>query len=183
MRLARSAFTMVEMMVVLLLIGVVASYLLPRLNRRSPAVEWATILRDLDNIIFFTRQEAIANQKVYRLAFKSNNKAPDEVRIEQELDDLEKPGKKIYQLVSSYYFTTTYLFDPAIKLDAVYLGKQEMLADQRGVAYCYVISDGLVQDVMIHLVRKLDNVETKGSFRMNPFFGKFEFYEGAVKPS
>lgn len=178
----RSAFTMVEMMIVLLLIGVVASYLLPRLNRRSPALEWSTILRDLDNLIFFTRQEAIANQKIYRLAFKSNKNAPDQVLIEQEMDDPEKPGKKIYQLVSSYYFATTYTFNPAIKLAAVYIGKQDMLEDQRGWGYCYVIPDGLVQEILIHLVRKLDNEETKGSFKMNPFFGKFEFYESVLKP-
>lgn len=183
MKLMRSAFTMVEMMVVILLIGVVVSYFLPRLNRRSPALEWSSILRDLDNLIVFTRQEAIAHQKVYRLAFKSNRNAPDEVRVEEEQDDPQKPGKKIYPLVSSYYFKTTYLFNAAIKLDGVFQGKTEMLAEQKGVAYCYVVSDGLVQDVMVHLVRKLDNQETKGSFRMNPFFGKFEFYEGSVKPT
>lgn len=179
----RCAFTMVEMLVVLLLVGVVASYILPRLNRRSPAVEWSTILRDLDNVIFFTRQEAIANQKVYRLAFKSNRNAPDEVRIEEEKDDPEKIGRKIYAPVSSYYFKTTYFFDPAIKLAAVYQDKQEMLAEQKGWAYCYVISDGLVQEILVQLVRKLSNQESKCWYKMNPFFGKFELYEGAAKPT
>lgn len=178
----RSAFTFIEITVVLALIGVIAAVLLPRLVRRSPAVEWKNILDDFNNIVSFTRQEAVANQKVYRLTFKSSGEQGlDTIMIEEEKDDPDKPGKKIYPIVFSYYFTTTYTLAKGVKLSAVYIGKQNQL-DEKGGAHCYIIPDGLVQDVIIRVIRTINGVESKGSFRMNPFMGTFEFFDGFIKP-
>lgn len=178
----RSAFTFIEITVVLALIGVIAAVLLPRLVRRSPAVEWKNILDDFNNIVSFTRQEAVANQKVYRLTFKSSGEQGlDTIMIEEEKDDPDKPGKKMYPIVSSYYFTTTYTLAKGVKLSAVYIGKQNQL-DEKGGAHCYIIPDGLVQDVIIRVIRTINGVESKGSFRMNPFMGTFEFFDGFIKP-
>jgi Tfp pilus assembly protein FimT len=176
------AFTFLEMVVVLLLIGVIATVFIPKISRRSPTAEWSNVLDDLNNLVFFARQEAISNQRVYRLVFQSRQNAPDTVRVEQENDDPEKPGRKIYTPVSSYYFSATYQFSDQLKLKAVYSGKYDTLAEQRGNAFCYVIPDGLVQDIAVQITRRIDSVETGGTYRMNPFFGKFEFYDGYVKP-
>ena len=170
------------MMVVMLLIGVFATVFLPRMFRRSPAVEWKTIADELNNLVAFARQEAIANQKVYRLVFKRNPNAADTVSVEEEAPHPEKPGRVIYKSVSSYYFSTTYRLADAVKLKAVYLGKQEMFEELRGVAYCFVIHDGLVQDVLVQLERRINNIETIASFKMNPFLGRFGLHEGVLKP-
>ena len=75
---------MIEMMVVIFLIGVMATFVIPRLAHKTPQSEWSTILYDLNNLAFFARQEAISNQAVYRLNFKSGGNAPDLIIIEQE---------------------------------------------------------------------------------------------------
>lgn len=185
MNIAQRAFTLIEILVVLLLIGVVATVIMPRLFRRAPHLEWKTVLDDMNNLAFFARQEAIANQKVYRLTFKTNRSAPDTIVVEQEYDDPEKPGHKLYKIVVPHYFQgqqTDYQFAPQIKLKAVYSGKQDMLEEQRGVAYCYIVPDGLAQQVLIQLVKKIETVEFFGSFKMLPFLGKFEFYDQLIKP-
>lgn len=178
----RLGFTLLEMMVVMLLIGVVATFLLPRLMKRSPLVEWKTILSDMNDLALFARQEAITNQKIYRLVFCSNQQGVDEITIEDEQDDQERPGKKKFMPVFSFYFSTKYRFAEQVKIKAVFLGKQEMIENQRGVAYCYIIPDGLVQEVLVHLIRKIDNVETGASFAINPFDGRFQLYDGFIKP-
>ncbi len=177
------AFTLLEVVVVVFLIGIIASIFIPRLFKRSPTAEWSSITEDLNSLALFARQEALANHFVYRLTFIANPKGTDSVRVEQEKDDPEKPGHKKYDLVSSYYLPTTYNFNTAIRLKAVYVGKTNMLDEQQGVAHCYIIPDGLVQDVIVHLVRRLNGVETSGSFIMNPFFGRFEFNEGLIRPA
>jgi prepilin-type N-terminal cleavage/methylation domain-containing protein len=179
---ASNAFTFLEMLVVLFLIGIVTTIFLPRLTRRAPKVEWANVLDDLNNLVFFARQEAIANQRVHRIVFKAGQNVPDSAYIEQELDDPEKPGHKIYQSVSSYYFSTVYRFADAIKIKAVFSGKQNMFDEQRGLAFGYIIPDGLVQDISVQLTRKIEHIETGGTYRISPFLGKFEFFDGYVKP-
>jgi prepilin-type N-terminal cleavage/methylation domain-containing protein len=177
----QSAFTMIELLVVLLLIGVASSVFLPRLFKRSPAASWTTILDELNNLVFFARQEAISNKNTYRLVFQSNPNGPDSVMVEEESDDPEKPGKKTYVPTSSFYMTTRYLFAPSVKFKAIYQGKRNVLVDGP-TAVCHIIPDGLVQDVWVQMVRKEENTEVGSTYRMNPFMGKFELIEDLVKP-
>ncbi len=176
------AFTMIEMMVVIFLIGVMATFIIPRLAYKNPQSDWSTILYDLNNLALFARQEAISNQAVYRLKFKSNSNAPDLMIIEKEELDPEKPGKKIYTPVSSYYLKLPYKFHPSVKIKAFYHGKKNELEDKFGDPCCYIVHDGLVQDVLIHLVRTEKGVESRVSFKMLPFYGKFEQYDDFIKP-
>jgi len=179
------AFTFIEILMVLLLVGVVAAVMMPMITRqRVSKAKWSIIEDDFNNLIFFARQEAIANQKVHRLTFSTSKESNlDQVSIEEELQDPEKPGKIIYVPVQSYYIETQYELDKSVKIRRVYVGNKEMFTENpvKG-AHCYVVPDGLVQDVIIQLTRTQDGKEEGGSLKMNPFFGKFEFEEGYVKP-
>ncbi len=176
-----SAFTLLEMMVVIALVAVIAAFTVPRLFRRAPAVEWKNITDDLNNLVLFARHNALEYRKPYRLVFRQNQQQ-DTVTVEASMDVPEKPGHIKYEPVAPDYMATTYKFADAVKLHAVYRGKIEMLADQHGVAYCAITADGLVQDVVVQLVRTLDGVESSGTLTMNPFFGTFDFVEGLVRP-
>ena len=182
MKKTSAAFTLIEIMVVVMLVGMMATMGLPRLFHRPPATEWPVIMQDFNNLVFFARQEAISNQTIYRLTFNSNDKGPDFVMVEEEKDDTEKPGRKFFERVYSPFLTTKYELSEYIKIKAVYYGKTEMMAENKGIGYCYVVSDGLVQDVIVHLLRIYDGVESKVSFKMMPFLGNFEYFDGFVKP-
>jgi prepilin-type N-terminal cleavage/methylation domain-containing protein len=177
---ASHAFTLIEIMVVVMLVGMMATIGLPKLFHRSPALEWRVILEDFNNLIFFARQEAISNQKLYRLALKSNPKGLDFILVEEEKDDPEKPGRKIHERDYSPYVTTKYELSEQVRISAVYYGKTEMMAENKATGYCYVISDGLVQDVIVHLIRNYEGVESKASFRMMPFLGAFEYLDETI---
>jgi len=176
------AFTLIEMMVVIVLVGIVATVVFPRLFVRKPKAEWPNILDDLNNMVFFARQEAISDQKVYRLFFRSNTQASDFVVVEKEEKDPENPTKKIYEQVRSYYFETKYEFDESVKMVAFYSDGKEQFEANKNNAYCYVVHDGLVQDVMIRFVKKKNDKEIKTTFKMQPFRGEFAMYEGFLKP-
>lgn len=182
MKKVQVAFTLLEILVVITIIGIIIALIVPRLAHHPPQAEWSTILNDLNDVVYFARQAAISDQKVCRLLFKSNQNSPDTVTIQEEADDPERPGKKIYTAISSHFFNTTYTFHESVKLKAVYHGKVEEFADNKGQGFCYIIHDGLVQDILIHLVRKDKNVEMPASLKIMPFFGKFEFHDGHVRP-
>lgn len=180
--ITRQAFTMIEMMVVIFLIGVLAIITIPRLAYKNPQSEWNTILYDLNNLVLFARQEAIANQRTYRLNFKVNGNKPDMVRVERKDQDPENPVKQIFTLVTSYYLKTEYQFHTSVKIKAFYLGKKNVLDTTDGETCCYIIHDGLVQDIILHLVRTEKGVESKASLRMLPFYGKFELFDDFIRP-
>ncbi len=176
-----AAFTLVEILIVVSIIGVVAS-MMPRLIRRAPTTEWSHVLNELNNLIYFARQEAIGKQHVYRLAFHAPTKGEHTMLVEHEQENPKKPGTKQFVPVSSDYISTLYSLPEVIKIDAVYLGKKEQLSEQKQRAFCHVVHNGLVQDCMIHMSRVLKEKETKVSFTVQPFLGVFELHEGTMKP-
>lgn len=177
-----SAFTLIEMMVVITLIGIVMAVGLPKMMHRRPESELTTVLEDLNNLVFFARQEAISDQKVYRLTFCANKTPPDEVLVEEGVDDPEKPGQTKFQLAASYTIKTRYVLHESVKIKSVFHGKQDDIASDVGKGYCYVIPDGLVQDVVVHVIKKEGKAEFKSSFKMMPFYGTFELSEGFIQP-
>ena len=183
MRGRRSGFTLLEILLVMVVIGVVATMTLPRLFRKKPQAKWETVLDEVNNLVSYARQEAISNQNIYRLHFQTTRAGGYRVQVEVESDDPEKPTQKLYTPTKSYYFNPQYTFPKSITIQAVYHGREEQLSQNRQHAYCYVIPDGLVQEILIHLVRKEeDEKESKVSFQMAPFFGKFELHTGLIRP-
>ena len=154
-----------------------------KLLKKEPESTWPVILGEFNDLIYFARQAAIANQNNYRLLFKSNKKdEKDFVVVEQEEDDPEKTDKKIYKQVDSEYFQTKYNLPKNVKMEGFYRGKKEQFEDNKGIAYCYIIPNGLVQDAMIYLKRKVDDEIFNSTLKVIPFLGRFEFYEEFLKP-
>ena len=179
---ARSAFTLIEIMIVMVVIGMLATIAIPRFFRKTPQSDWTTIVDEINNLVYYARQEAISTHKVYRLHFVAKKDETDSVMVEVEENDPEKAGRKIYLPVKSYYFNPVYKLPEIIEIEAVYHGKEEQLSENKSNAYCHVIPDGLVQETLIHLVRTEEKQESKSSLTMLPFFGKFELTKGFLKP-
>ncbi len=177
-----AAFTLIEIMVVIVLIGAVTAFFLPRMMQRSPTLDWTHILDEMNNLVSFARQEAIANQKEYRLVFMQKPKRTGAVVIEKEQPDPDNPGKRFFVSITSDYAPTIYKFPPEIYINGIFDGKEEQLAMYKGRGYCYVIPDGLVQDVLIHLTRTYKGTKSAMSLRMKPFYGLFELVVGHVRP-
>ena len=174
-------FSLIEMMVVLALIGLLISMVAPRFSRRSPSSDWKVIISELNNFTQFARQESVAEQVVFRLNFlRGKNKAPDCVVIEHWVG-VDKKGNQEFAQVSSPYMKTRYEFAENVRVKAVYLGKQELYIEN-GQAFCFVVPEGLVQDVYIQLVRTEEGKEDFVTLKMRSFEGAFELIERLVRP-
>jgi prepilin-type N-terminal cleavage/methylation domain-containing protein len=182
MMLRKGAFTLLEIMLVMVVIGIMATIAIPRLIRKSPSAKWESVLDEVNSLLYFARQEAISTYKVHRLHFTVKHRTSSVV-VEAESDDPEKPIRKIYTPTKSYYFNPKYTFPETILIEAVYTGKIEQLDKYRDHAYCYVIPNGLVQEVFIHLLKEEEGKKPeKRTLKVSPFLGKFILYEGYKKP-
>ena len=165
-----AAFSLMEIMIGLLIIGLGASMVVPRLLRRSPAVEWPAIQQELNNVLYFARQEAITSQKVHRLAFAQKKRT-----VTVEIEDGEvKPGVAKFSPVYSTYFATEYELPEQLRFEQVKLGKKELFGENKGMAYCYVVPNGLIQEAVVGLVREDSGEISKKSFAAAPFLGTFD---------
>ena len=180
-RSSSPGFSLIEIMVVIALLGLLLSMVMPRLSRRAPASEWKAIHSEFNNLAQVARQESIAEQTVFRLNFsRGKAPAPDTVTVER-LSKMSPDGKQEFTQASSPYLPTKYELPEGIHFRAVYQGKQDTL-QERGQAFCYVIPDGLVQDVYVQLTRMESSKEEPVTLKMLPFDGYFELIEKHIRP-
>jgi hypothetical protein len=171
------------MLLVMVVIGIMATMTIPRLTRRKPTAEWKVVTEEINNLLYYARQEAIANKKIYRLNFNSVATAVDKVEVEVEEDDPKKPDKKIYKSVKSYYFNPIYKFPEEISIEAIYHGKEEQLEIHNNHGFCHVIPNGLVQEIYVHLKREEEKGGiVKRTLKVSPFLGRFDLLEGFIRP-
>lgn len=178
----KKAFTLIEILVAIVVIAVMATIVSVKLFKRKPESDFSFVLNEFNNIIAIARQEAIANQKVYRVSFKSNKESQDYILIEQEYLNPEKIEQKLYKEIKLTYAKTKYVLPEEIKFYEFFQNKKEIFEENRGQAFCFVTPTGLVQPALIHVTKKQDENLLKASFNLLPFFGKFEFYDGFIKP-
>ena len=179
----KSAFTLVEMLAVIFLGCLLVSIIIPLLNRRQkPEESWETLHESLNQIASFARQEALIKRKVYRLVFEQVPHREGKIFVEQECPDPEHAEKKIYVAAKSDYQLTTLTFTHGRIIRAVYVGRQNVLADQVKQAYCYVIPDGMMQPIVLQVAKTDKFGEEVVSFQLNPFLGSFDRHEGKLKP-
>lgn len=176
----KNAFTLIELLLTIVVVGILATMALPRLIRKDSTTKLETVTTELNNLLYYARQEAISKHKNFRLHFIA--KKVHEVFVEMETEDPEKPSKSIFIPVKSFYFNPKYTFPKQIEIQAAYLGKTNMLEENKDHAYIHVVPDGLVEEVIIHLFKKDGNEETRSSLKVLPFLGKFELIKGHIKP-
>jgi len=166
---ATLGFSLIEIMIGLMIIGIGASLVVPRLIRRSPAIEWSALNQDLTDLLCFVRQEAIRTQKVHRLTFDKKKKTI----VAEYRDGEEKPGVPRFVPAQSTYFSAFYEFPDQISFGRVSQGKKDLFEEHRGKAWCYVVPNGLVQDISVELVRDDHGQVQKKTFEAAPFLGVF----------
>ena len=78
---SRRAFTLIEMLMVIMIMGIVVSVFLGRMSRGKKPETFETIGDQLNRMVLFVRQEALVNQKRYCLAFERGRDNPDRIII------------------------------------------------------------------------------------------------------
>jgi prepilin-type N-terminal cleavage/methylation domain-containing protein len=173
---SRSAFTLIEILLGLAIIGLGASLVMPRLTRRPHETEWPTIQHELNTMLFFARQEAIVTQKIHRIT--CNEKA--RTLVAEAPTGQEKNGVMQYEQVYSSYFTTQYELPSQVRFGAVKLGKKNLFEENKGIASCYVVPNGLIQEVSIELIRDDGSQTMRKVYQAAPFLGTFDDSEESV---
>lgn len=177
----RKGFTLAELMVAILILGILAAIVVPLVRPKSPSVIRETFILQLNSLVSFAVQNAIVTGKINNIFFNFSNKTI--TACVGSGNDVE--GK---QQIKSAYTTTRIKIPDQLKLRNFYIeGIDEMGRYAGGLldTYFYVIPDGFAQPVVINMVDIEDKVGRRNrhvGLILNPFSAQFEVYHEFKNP-
>lgn len=162
----KKGFTLIEIIVALLILGIMLTVGLPRLNRAG-----ATIIDDflvkLNTLVQEGAQRATTESVVYKITF--NFKA--------------KPA--VVELSAANKQVTAIIIPEVISVDELYINRK--LERGREEAWFFITPDGISQEVIINIIdtqrQETELTNSSFSFVLNPFTVQFKLYDFFQRPA
>lgn len=180
----KSGYTLLELMVAMLVIGLIASILSPSLfTRRIPRYERDQFVARLNSLVSTAVQQSILERAVHSIEFDFKKRIAALKRAPYsgaKADDFES----VQGLGSAGYYEWPEQF--SIK-QFIVEGKDLMKSFARketGEAWFFIVPEGLTQEVTINFIDTNDTIEgeaRKVGLVLNPFTAQFKVYENFQK--
>lgn len=178
----RSGFSLIEIMVAILIIGLMAAIVIPNLGRKKPEYERKQFLGHLNALVRLAAQQASATGKLHRLYFDfERNKVSVEVKAEGKNDK----GEQAFKPMKSAYLRSSLTWPKYYRVENFSIeGKDEGSADTKRTVWFFIMPDGLAQEVIINITDRNPTYRGKPKqigLVMNPFSAQFKIYDSFQK--
>ena len=183
----KSGFSLIEIMVAIVIIGIVAAIVVPNLGKSKARQERDKFISELNALTGFALHNAVKTKKLHQVFFDfAEGKREIYLKIFTQKD---KYGKDEWAPVTRSYVKNFVKMIDQLELKNFYVeGKDEvgkLSSGKGGNVYIYV-SDGICQNVVINY---LDNNQEKSGRNklplglvLNPFSAQFEVFDEFKKP-
>jgi prepilin-type N-terminal cleavage/methylation domain-containing protein len=182
----KSGFSLLEIMVAVVIIGLLAAIVIPNLGRSKARQERDKFISELNSLTGFALQNAVKTKKLHQVLFNFGKKEIY-LNIATEKD---KYGKMQYVQVKRSYVKNIVKMIDQLELKNFYVEGKDLAgtissSSKAGESWFFV-SDGICQTVIINY---LDNNQEKSGRNklqlglvLNPFSAQFEVFDEFKKP-
>jgi prepilin-type N-terminal cleavage/methylation domain-containing protein len=171
------AFTLLEVLFVILIIGVFSSMIIPNFAGRGPRYEREQFIARLNAITQFAWQQAIAQHKLHTVEFDFEKR-----RVHIEVADDVQPKKgELKKKPITDRLGTSFVWPAQLEIKQFFIEHvNEMSGRKIKSAYFVIMPQGLTQEVIINLFDikdTIDNRPRKVGLVLNPFSAQFSVYD------
>lgn len=173
-------YTLLEIMIVMLIIGVMASLLGPSLfSGRTPRYERDQFVARLNSLVSTAQQQAIIERTVHSLEFDFKKRlvtlkrAPYPGALADDFETIKGLGNAGYYVWPEQFEVKQFIIE----------GNDIMKAFSRkdtGEGWFFIVPEGLVQEVTINFLDTKDTIDgdaRKVGLVLNPFTAQFKTYD------
>lgn len=179
MKNKQSGFTIIELLLVIIIIGILSSTLVPLLKTKNPRYERKLFLARLNALMQLAWQRAVVMNSVIRVMFDVSKKT---IVLEQQVQQTGK-AEPSFTPIKQSYISSSLLIPSSLLIKKFFIeGSNEMDRVDKNTAqvWFYIVPRGLAQQVEINAI-DISNIKNKKTeffnIRINPFTGRFAEYE------
>jgi prepilin-type N-terminal cleavage/methylation domain-containing protein len=180
----KPAFTLVEILVTIALIGAMATILLPILRKR-PGAERKTAIANLNSLSVLARNQAIATGKNQKIVFDLKDHT---VHLEQETDEKNSSGVPVYKRSRQAYIQNSFDWPAHLQIKQFLVEGSDMMTKFSGAdtqqMWFFVAPSGLGQEITLNFIdvkNKRANAPRQIGLVLNPFTVQFKEYDAFQK--
>jgi prepilin-type N-terminal cleavage/methylation domain-containing protein len=186
---AYAGFSLVEILVALLLLGILMTYIMPSIDRFRPGYERKAFITNLSALTQRAWQSALATHQLHRVKFDMTHHL---VVIERSTGTKDPKGEDVYQEISGEYIRSEISWPDYLQIKEFFIDGVDQM-HRIGVpgfkveeTWFYAYPDGSVQEVVINMFDTKDASQSEAGTRLSlvlsPFTAKFTNYDTFQQP-
>lgn len=183
---AKHAFSLIELVVVMAIIGLMATIAIPALRSLFPRNERTVFLQNLNAVTTTALSNAVLSSAVTRIVFDFNEHL---IYCEEQVDKKTSSTDASFKRLDIRYVSSEIALPDMFSVQQFYIDtKDEMRLSvgdvKKDKVWFYVIPEGTSQAVIINMIdNQRSDEDNQFSFVINPFTCQFTYYEKFTQPS
>ncbi len=178
---SKTGFTFIELLVVIMLMGIVATMIIPNLQQRLPGHQRKAFVNELNTLLAFGWQSALATQQVHKVSFDLNAR-----KANLEVEEVSADGSTVVDKpVTQAYRKTSYEWPETIEIKNFYIdGVDDLGKTDRDVfnVWFYIVPEGLSQQIIMNVVDTSQTPQIELGLVLNPFTAQLKTYDTFQRP-
>lgn len=176
----RAGFTLLELLIVLLILGIIGSVLVPNLTRRTPRYEREQFIAGLNALLSVAQSQTMSTHTVHQIYINIPQRY---IMVRKPTDKIGKDGQPIFAELGGSYVRTQLDIPEQLTIKQFFIeGVNEMRGGRGGTQdlWFFLVPEGLAQQVTINMVDTEDTVADKPrpvGLVLNPFTAQFKVYD------
>ncbi|OGB96855.1 hypothetical protein A3F06_00580 [candidate division TM6 bacterium RIFCSPHIGHO2_12_FULL_36_22] len=181
----KPGFTLIEIMVVMVLIGIMAAVMVPTFRRSTPDQQRFKKISALNELMQNAWQNAIVTDKLQKIEFNFGRQT---IMLTQAKEGgLKEVDEQKFEPVGNNVTLNQLSWPEDYRIVNFYIGdKDQMRFGERETAWFFVVPDGLAQSVIINFVddkaSEASEFTVNVSLVLNPFYVQFKEYNEFQRP-
>jgi prepilin-type N-terminal cleavage/methylation domain-containing protein len=182
----KSGFSLLEILIVVLIIGLLSSMIAPNFQRATPRYEREAFIARFNTVVQFGWQQALITHKLHRVTVDIGKSL---ITLMADSGEKDKSGEAVFKLITNAVEDITCPIPDQILIKQFFIEGYDMMTKhgRSGTksAWFYIVPDGIVQNVVINCNDTKDTQDNKSrpvGLVMNPFSAQFKVYDAFQKP-
>jgi prepilin-type N-terminal cleavage/methylation domain-containing protein len=180
-------FSLLELVVVLVILGILGTIVMPNLGRLKPGYEHDQFTSNIRMLVRRAWQESLLNHQLHRIYFDLEKQI---VRIDKETNKKTGTGGIAYEQLEGVYMPSAYQWPATMQMKDFFVDGQDIF-HVKGVriteVWFPIFADGTTQHIIMNWFDQADTRESDAgsgfSISISPFIAKVTETNGFQKPA